>query len=94
MKRSISLLALLALLAACQSPGPVAEPGGAAGDGETCGAARYSAVVGQRLDAVRVQEGLKVRIVAPDSVVTMDFRPDRLNFGTDRTGTIVRVYCG
>ncbi len=86
----IRLLAALALLAACQPEPPVASPAG--GDG--CGASRLAGLVGQRLDAVRLPEGPEARIIGPDTIVTMDFRPDRLNVSVTEDGTIDRVYCG
>ncbi|WP_156839437.1 I78 family peptidase inhibitor [Novosphingobium aquimarinum] len=36
----------------------------------------------------------RVRVIGPDDVVTMDFRPDRLNVETDAEGRIVRIRCG
>ena len=36
----------------------------------------------------------RVRIVAPDSVVTMDMRPDRLNLETGPDGKIRSIRCG
>ena len=34
------------------------------------------------------------RVVKPDSMVTMDYRPDRLNIKTDESGTIITQECG
>jgi hypothetical protein len=35
-----------------------------------------------------------VRVIYPDTAVTMDYNADRLNFEVDRTGRITRVNCG
>jgi hypothetical protein len=35
-----------------------------------------------------------VRVIYPDTAVTMDYSADRLNFEVDRTGRITRVNCG
>ena len=35
-----------------------------------------------------------LRILEPGSMVTMDYRADRLNIDTDEAGIITKVYCG
>lgn len=39
-------------------------------------------------------EGRPVRVLRPGSVVTMDFRPDRLNLRLDDDGDLVDVTAG
>lgn len=34
------------------------------------------------------------RVIYPDTVVTMDYRPDRMNITIGKTGRIERIYCG
>ena len=34
------------------------------------------------------------RVIGPDTVVTMDFVPERLNLETDAEGDLIRAYCG
>jgi hypothetical protein len=58
---------------------------------DTCGARAYSQLVGQNIAAVTVPEG--VRTIMPDSVVTQDFRPDRINIIADAQGVIQRLEC-
>ena len=93
-----ALLAPL-LLAACQAAGP---PGGSARDpavptgaADTCGAAQHAALVGQ--DATALERVLilgQVRVIRPGMAVTMDFRPERINFEIDEAGRVARIYCG
>lgn len=76
----------LAVLSAC---GPaVDEPA------ETCGAAGHQSLVGSQLAAVTLPADLDARIIGPDTMVTQDYRPGRLNIAVDESGTITRVYCG
>jgi hypothetical protein len=35
-----------------------------------------------------------IRPIGPDTAVTRDFRPDRVNVEIDRNNTITRVSCG
>ena len=35
-----------------------------------------------------------MRIIPPGARVTMDFRPDRINFDLDENGVVTRVRCG
>ena len=87
-------LALACLLAACvEVVTPPAPP--APVRPSDCGAAKYQDLVGQ--DAVilrRRQFGVRVRVIEPDTAVTMDYMASRLNFWIDRNGLIERVTCG
>ena len=42
----------------------------------------------------RFPSELDARIIGPDTAVTMDHRPDRLNIEVNGSGIIERVYCG
>lgn len=60
-----------------------------------CGALDLQYLVGgsvRELDAMRFNK--PVRVLYPDTPVTMDYSADRLNFQIDRMGRIVRVSCG
>jgi hypothetical protein len=61
---------------------------------DTCSADDYGSLVGQPLAAVTLPKDLNARIIGPDTVVTMDHRPERLNIEVDGRGTIERLYCG
>ena len=80
-------LPLLLLLAAC------AETGTGPGQPDTSGADTLSAWLGQPASALPPREG-PVRIIAPGSAVTMDYRADRLNADLDAAGRITRLWCG
>ena len=59
-----------------------------------CGANEYQGLVGQPLAAVTLPAEIDARIIGPDTAVTMDHRPDRLNIALNGSGIIERVYCG
>lgn len=81
-------LALLAL-AACQPvPGPAEPPAPA------CAAQANGSLVGTNAAAVTFPVGQDVRIIGPDTMVTLDYQPERLNLRVNRAGIIVSVDCG
>lgn len=105
MRTLLTAVAALTMLAACgqtttvttpadtpEAP-VVAAPANAAEATaqDTCGASQYAAMVGQNVAAVTVPEG--TRTIAPDTMVTQDFRADRLNMIVDATGVIQRFEC-
>lgn len=91
------LLLAAVLLAACA---PLAETG----DGrpalpppaeDTCGAAPLAGLVGREATALeRVLLMREVRVIRPDTMVTMDVRPARINFEVGEDGRIFRIFCG
>ena len=84
-----SVLGLALLLAGC-----VAPEGAVPSDAAACGAERLQGLVGQSGDVLArmtLPEG--TRIIGPDTAVTMDYRPDRLNIDLDAAGRITRVHC-
>ena len=88
-------LAFLAL-AACSS-GIIGDPGtsGPRQRAESCGAADYRHLVGQPRSAVQgVPLPPDVRLIGPDTAVTMDHAPGRLNIRYDASGIIREVSCG
>ncbi len=86
------LLPVVLLLAACQIEAPDAAPEDPAA---SCAAPQLQQFVGQplaRVSALSLPPG--TRIIAPDTAVTMDYRPERLNIEHDATEVVTRVYCG
>lgn len=83
-------LAGLALIAsaACQ---PVADRPAQPDD---CNSAAYQSLVGTAVEAADFSGHPLVRIIPPNSAVTMDYRAERLNVEIDETGLIQRLYCG
>lgn len=85
-------IAALCVLTACAQPGPPTLPDPAE---DSCGGAPHAALVGQ--DATALERVLiigPVRVIRPGMAVTMDYRPDRINFEIGQDGRIVRIYCG
>lgn len=81
-------LALLALAACHPVPGATEPPK------PVCPAPAYGGLVGTNAAAVTFPVGQNVRIIGPDTMVTLDHQPDRLNLRVNRAGIIVAVDCG
>ncbi len=102
--RGALVLALPLALAACD-PASVA-PGGPGSeppilpalpppDQDTCDANRYVSQIGQPATSLeRLMILGPVRVIRPDTAVTMDFREDRINFYVDGSGLITNILCG
>lgn len=100
--RALSVPLFLAL-AAC-APGASVPPGAdpmpdvpilpSVAD-DTCNANNFAAQIGQPATSLeRVLILGPVRVIRPDTMVTMDFSEGRINFGVDASDRIVRIYCG
>ena len=64
---------------------------------DACGASQYQSLVGQDRAAVAeagLVAGPNVRILTPGSVMTMDYRADRVNVELDEDDKVVRIHCG
>jgi hypothetical protein len=85
-------------LAACVpvEPGPGGPyPPVSSGGVNQCGALDLQFLVGgpaRALESMRFNKPM--RVIYPDTAVTMDYSADRLNFEVDRSGRIIRVSCG
>ncbi|KQN93019.1 hypothetical protein ASE95_10575 [Sphingomonas sp. Leaf231] len=98
MKRAVALVAGGLLTAAgCAKPAlPVA---GNVTPGVQCDANAAQALVGRpaaqvAAEAQRLSGARSVRRYATGDMLTMDFRPDRLNIETDAAGNVVKLSCG
>ncbi|WP_164870881.1 I78 family peptidase inhibitor [Mesobaculum littorinae] len=93
MKRSILFCtgALMLVAAACD---PIEDPNVGPPASDACGAAGYQSLVGAPLAAASLPADLGARIIHPDTMVTMDYREDRLNIRVNDAGRITEVYCG
>jgi hypothetical protein len=84
-------------VAAPVNPQPMPQPPAAdptAQGADACGAAQYAALVGKAITGSGVPpEGPNVRYIRPDTQVTMDFRPDRLNVDIDAANVITGFRC-
>ncbi len=97
MKHLMILLALAACTAAPIAPSPTTPVGDALPKGmnDTCGAVRYHTLLQQDGTALeRVLIMGEVRVLRPNSIVTQDYRPDRMNFHIGASGKIDRISCG
>ena len=97
MKQMLALAAAVTL-SACAVTSPVLLgsplPPLPVGDADTCNATQYAALIGQ--DATALERVLlmgQVRVIRPGDAVTMDFRPERINFYIDAANRIERIAC-
>ena len=90
-------LAAAFALTAC-SAGIIGDPGTGPGAPDApgdCGAYALQYLVGQSRDVLASMTlPAPVRTIGPDTAVTMDFNPQRLNIRYDEGGIIREVYCG
>lgn len=62
---------------------------------QECGAAQYADRVGTPLSTFDVsQVKAPVRVLGPDSIMTMDYRSDRMNVYHSNKGVIEKIVCG
>lgn len=62
---------------------------------DSCGAGPYASLVGQDATALeRVLIMRQIRVIRPGQAITMDYRPERINFEIGQDGTIARITCG
>ena len=96
MRRALIAMALLAGCSSVQTPTPIpARPTLPAADQDTCQGRQYSQLIGQDATALeRVLIMRQVRVLHPDSVMTMDFRAERLNFEVGADSKISGIFCG
>jgi hypothetical protein len=89
--KHIAFAAALLTLAACQPEEAVVQQP----DNDTCGAAAFSDRIGTPAQNHDFADANRPhRIIPPNSAVTMDHRPDRLNVDLDEKGIITRIWCG
>ncbi|WP_163847568.1 I78 family peptidase inhibitor [Pseudooceanicola aestuarii] len=69
--------------------------GGSSGTLDSCQGNGAAALIGQPLEAEAIANRAgAVRVIEPDTVVTMDHVPSRLNLYIDGNDRITRVTCG
>lgn len=100
--RTLLLAAAALTLASCGQPTtpqtepetPVAAAPANAAEAtaqDSCVASQYASMVGTPIAAATFPVG--VRVITPETMVTQDFRADRLNVMTDTTGNIASFAC-
>jgi hypothetical protein len=64
-------------------------------DEPMCAADAYQMLVGQPIGEVHTESlPQPLRVYGPDQMVTMDYRPDRMNIVLDADDIVVEVRCG
>ncbi|MEJ6396834.1 I78 family peptidase inhibitor [Yoonia sp. 208BN28-4] len=104
MRLTLSAIGLLAVTACTTTP--VSNVGGQrpnapvagfypTGLDDTCDAEQYAVLIGQDATALeRILILREVRVIRPGSIVTQDYKPERLNFDVGTAGTITSLSCG
>ena len=83
------------LLAACQSTtGETPISGPASNTAGLCAARQLQGLLGTPVNQADLTGQDPLRIIPPNSAVTMDYNPERLNIEIDESGTITSVTCG
>ncbi len=77
------------------APAATEEQLAAIPEDDTCNAARYAHLIGRPIDMPgMIEPSADLRHILPDSQVTMDFRPERVNFRVNEDGRIAEITCG
>jgi hypothetical protein len=80
----------LLILMACTGTKPSTQPAK-----DTCQAAAMQELVGQSAQVLHTMRfGQTVRFLRPDTPMTKDYRPDRLNIWINSNEKISRITCG
>lgn len=88
---------MLALVAGCTSGEPVEDDpqeAAAGADLDLCGGEALSGSVGRPVAEISASLPDGARVIAPGSVVTQDYRPDRANVYVDQSGNVTGILCG
>ena len=105
MRAALIALAAAAMLAGCstldqpETPPPPASAGAPqtaeeATQEDTCGMAAFRHLIGTPASAIdRASLPPRTRIITPDSMVTQDFAPGRLNIFTGTDGKVSSLRC-
>ncbi|MET1025568.1 MAG: I78 family peptidase inhibitor [Dongiaceae bacterium] len=92
--------AVLALSACSGTPDQPAASASATPADDTCRASHLQDRIGRTLDVTTLQEiedavpTHRVRVLKPDTAVTMDNVPERANVKTDDSNVITSITCG
>ncbi|MES2443763.1 MAG: I78 family peptidase inhibitor [Pseudomonadota bacterium] len=66
----------------------------------SCGAEKLGSLIGKQRnpetagEAQQLSQATRIRWIAPDTMVTMDYSETRLNIHTDKAGKILSARCG
>jgi hypothetical protein len=96
--KNLFLIATFGIVAACGgttlAPPPSNRPPVPVAAQDTCNAAQYTSLIGQDATALeRVMILGLVRVIRPGQAVTMDLRPERINFNVSANNRITSITC-
>jgi uncharacterized lipoprotein YajG len=96
--KKLFAIAPFVLLAACEGsvPNQIAPRGPVLPSltQDTCNANQYTSLIGQDATALeRVMILGQVRVIRPGQAVTLDFRPERINFNGGPDNRITTINC-
>lgn len=96
MNKKFLLIAALATfsLTACQNHADTAKQAENVQQPDTCNAASFQYLIGKpssTLDGMRFAKPM--RLITPNTMVTMDFNPERLNIAANEKGVITGLHC-
>jgi hypothetical protein len=100
MRRALVLPLLAVACTAAERPRDPADSPHERGAGTACNAAAAHRLVGRQrseaaaAEAKRLTGAAAIRWIPLGAMVTMDYRPDRLNIRLDRNGRILSLDCG
>lgn len=99
----VLVLSLALAGAACTQSNPPQPPEETVSEGpqtaqeataqDTCGASEYRSLIGANIAAVTLPADANIRVITPGTMVTEDFRPDRLNIIAGEDGVITSLEC-
>ena len=61
---------------------------------QTCDANAYKHLLGQGIETAQFPASLDHRIIYPNTAVTMDYKPERLNIHVTKQGIVEDLRCG
>lgn len=91
---------LLMTMSGCATPPPAEAEEVPVRNPGSCDASKAQALIGKArskelgADALRLAGARALRWIAPGTMVTMDYREDRLNLHVDERGRVTKVACG
>jgi hypothetical protein len=94
MKKLFAVAPFLMITACGPAPDIDTRPAVPPAAQDTCDAGQYAPLVGQ--DATALERFLllgQVRVIRPGMAVTMDFRPERINFNISPDNRITSITC-
>lgn len=92
-RNGVAAVSLIAL-ANCGTPEP-ARPTLPSPEQDTCNVRQHAALIGQDVTALEKVLILgQVRVIRPETAVTLDYRAERVNFYITAGDQIARITCG